>query len=227
MLSLLTRRAALALAFVVLLVPLAQAEASVEGDLLLLGGGAWPQGATTQFSDPGWNLNLRVAPHLPFLKGVIPTAGLGVNFFPGESRLVEDETQNFLVIAKEESDRFAWALNVGIQVGSPSRRGFFRPRAGIAPGFYFLIKETTRTLPGDTDPYYDKSLWLGRLGWKGVIGADFAVSPMVAIATEFVYDHAWSVEGGQSARYQGFAIGIAIAMEAAENSGDEQPVPEP
>jgi hypothetical protein len=214
-------------ALLLFLPPPAEAEEeSMTGDVLFLAGGAWPQGSTTQFSDSGWDLNLRLAPHLP-LKGVIPTMALSVTFFPSESGLVEDETDNFIVLAREESDRWAWALNLGVQLGSPTRRGFFRPRAGIAPGFYFLRKETSRTLPQDTVAYYNKSLWLGRLGWKGVIGADFAVSKVISVAAEFVYDQVWDVEGGRSARYQGFALGIAFSMESEAFESDDQPTPGP
>ena len=199
-------------------------ESSVKGDVLILSGGTWPQGSTTQFSNAGWHLNLRVAPQLPFLKGVVPIAALGATFFPKESGLVEDETENFIVLAEEESDRFGGALNLGLQLGSPSRRGFFRPRAGIAPGFYFLTQEVSRRLPLDVDPYYEKTLWLGRVGWKGILGADFNVTKVVSIATEYVYDQIWDVEGGRTARYQGFAVGVAIAMESdAFRSAEEAP----
>ena len=183
------------------------------GDFVVLGGGAWPQGSTTEFSDAGWNLNLRLATHLRSIKGLIPTLQLGGTFFPQESRLVDDYTDTFIVLAEEETDRWAGSFNLGLQLGSPTRHGFFRPRAGIAPGFYTLAREVQRTLPGEVDPYYTKTLWLGRLGWKGIVGADFFVSRMAGIALEFVYDQVWDVENGQSARYQGFALGVTFAME--------------
>jgi hypothetical protein len=169
-------------------------------------------------------LNLRVAAHLPFLKGVIPTLSFGTAFFPGESGLVEDETENFIVIAKQETDRWAGAVNLGIQLGSPSRRGFFRPRAGIAPGFYLLGAQIDRTLPQDPEPYYQSTLLLGRLGWKGVIGADLFFTRSAGLSLEFVYDQIWHIENRQSGRYQGFAVGITVATESA--AFDSEPEPE-
>jgi hypothetical protein len=138
---------------------------SSAGDVVVSLGGEWPQGSTTAFYDPGFNIAARGAYHLPFLEGVIPTFGLGATFFPGESGLVEDFTDSFVVLAKEESDRYSIALNIGIQVGSPTRRGFFRPRAGIAPGFYMLSKYVERTLSGDDAPSTrSPSGWAVRVG---------------------------------------------------------------
>jgi hypothetical protein len=194
---------------------------SSAGDVVVSLGGEWPQGSTTAFYDPGFNIAARGAYHLPFLEGVIPTFGLGATFFPGESGLVEDFTDSFVVLAKEESDRYSIALNIGIQVGSPTRRGFFRPRAGIAPGFYMLSKYVERTLSGDDDPYYSKSLWLGRAGWKGVIGADLFVSHEVGIALEYVYDQVWHLDNQQSGRYQGFAVGVTFAVDQMEETEEE------
>ena len=194
---------------------------SSAGDVVVSLGGEWPQGSSTAFYDPGFNIAARAAYHLPFLKGVIPTFGLGATFFPGESRLVDDFTDSFVVLAKEESDRYSIALNMGIQIGSPTRRGFFRPRAGIAPGFYVLSKYVERTLPGEDDPYYSKSLWLGRAGWKGVVGADLFVSHEVGIAIEYVYDQVWHLDNHQSGRYQGFAVGVTFAVDQMEETEEE------
>jgi hypothetical protein len=199
---------------------------SSAGDVVVSVGGEWPQTSTSAFYDPGFNIAARAAYHLPFLKGVIPTLGLGATFFPSESGLVDDVTESFVVLAKEESDRYSFAMNLGIQIGSPTRRGFFRPRAGIAPGFYALSKHVERTLPGDVDPYYSKSVWLGRAGWKGVVGADLFVSREVGIALEFVYDQVWHLDNQQSGRYQGFAIGVTFAvdqMETEEEWGKSAP----
>ena len=189
---------------------------SSAGDVVVSLGGEWPQGSTPTFYDPGFNIAARAAYHLPFLKGAIPTLGLGATFFPGESGLVDDVTDSFVVLAKEESDRYSIALNIGIQIGSPTRRGFFRPRAGIAPGFYALSKYVERTLPGEDDPYYSKSLWLGRAGWKGVIGVDLFVSHQAGIALEYVYDQIWHLDNQQSGRYQGFAVGVTFAVDQME-----------
>jgi len=188
------------------------------GDLVVSVGGGWPQGSTAVFHDPGFTLALRAAYHLPFLKGTIPTLGWNATFFPEESGLVDDETNNFIVLARQESDRFVTALNLGIQIGSPTRRGFFRPRAGVAPGVYVLYKDVKRTLPGDDDPYYLNTVWLGRAGWKGVIGADFFISNQAGVALEFVYDQIWHQDNRQSGRYQGFAVGLTLALDQLDDS---------
>lgn len=185
------------------------------GDLSILVGGLYPQDSFVHFSDDGPVFTGRCAFHIPGVPGLIPWLDLGGVFFRNTSGLTEDQTENLIVVAKENRDEWALYLHTGLQLGSPSRRGFFRPRASAGPGFYLFFLDRTLTLPGDVDPYYSKSISLGRAGWRGMIGSDFFFAQNWGVAVEFLYDQAWNVENGEDVRYAGFQIGVALPLERA------------
>jgi len=185
------------------------------GDLSFLVGGLYPQDSFVHFSDDGPVFTGRAAFHIPGAPGLIPWADLGAVFFSSPSGLTEVNTGSLIVVAKEERSEWALYLHGGLQLGSPSRRGFFRPRASAGPGFYVFFLDRDLTLPGDTEPYYTKSISLGRAGWRGMIGSDFFFTSNWGVSLEFLYDQAWSVENGQDVRYAGFQIGVALPLERA------------
>jgi opacity protein-like surface antigen len=110
------------------------------------------------------------------------------------------------------------AMHAGLQLASPTQRGFFRPRASIGIGPYFFdntvfwsydLGDTTVTLDSEK---LDSQV---RFGWRGTLGVDFFVTPKYGITADFVYDHVFNLnqrEGSfgvdQNARFQGFTVGF-------------------
>lgn len=196
------------------------------GDLSLLAGGAWPQGPFTRFANPGPVFSARVTPQLPGVVGLTPWLDLSGIIFSEDQGLTEVETPNFIVLAEESRSEWGLSIHAGLQLGSPTRLGFFRPRIGIGPGFYVLNRSSSVTLPGEVDPFDSDTFTLGRAGFRGAAGADFFFTPNWGIAAEFLYDHIWSIEGRKSGRFQGFRLGVSFAMERIDVAAEPPSVDE-
>jgi len=193
-------------------------------------GGIFPQGDFAQYSDPGPAFLLRVNTHIPKVETFSGWFCLGVNLFSSdESELVID-VDGYPLLAKKNIDEYGITLHAGLQLGSASRRGFFRPRAALAPGLYYFNTETSiRPLDYDEDLIEANNGQL-RFGWKAVLGADFFFSPKWGVSAVFVYDQVVNLhrdieidEAGntkpisRSARFQGFMIGVVIPFETMDD----------
>jgi hypothetical protein len=199
---------------------------SVAGELGFSGGVIFPQGDFARYSDPGPTFMLRVNPHLTKAKFISGWFTFGLNFFDS------DETPviiNDNIPGKKNVDQYGLSLHFGLQFGSESRRGFFRPRAAIAPGFYYFNTETSiRPLDYEED-LIEVNDGQFRFGWKAALGTDFFFSSRWGVSFDFIYDHVVNMkryvevdqEGNreevkQSSRFQGFHIGVVVTFEAME-----------
>ena len=192
------------------------ASAGPIGELSLHAGGIWPQAAYTRFADPGVLASVRGVYHVPRAEVIQPWGELSFARFKSDSRVVDVLTQNLILPAKETTDEYNFALHAGLQIGSPSRLGFFRPRVALAPGFYVFNQDVSRELLDFAEPLDSHSLMLGRIGWRGIGGADFFFSRKWGLSFEYLYDQAYKVQGNGTASYQGFSLGLVIPTETIE-----------
>lgn len=212
------------------------ARAGMIGEVGVAGGVMTPQGTYAQYADPGAMLLLRINGHpksIPILSSWLSAGGA---FFGSEERavlLTAPGTSNPPLPAKQTISDDAFTLHLGVQLGSWTRRGFFRPRAAIAPGIY-AFSTHTKVRPLDyTEDLMDDTESLVRLGWRGVIGTDLFFARKWGISIDFVYDHVQSmqnvVETDQSgltkvtsrpARYQTIMVGAVIPLEFINQLGE-------
>jgi hypothetical protein len=188
-----------------------------------------PQGNFTRYSDPGFNAVLRFNLHpRPF-----PIASTWVDgcfsAFGSDESAVLLEGSSVAIPAKQSVSEYAASIHAGLQLGSWTRRGFFRPRAALAPGLYFFNTETSiRPLDYDEDIYNEVNTQL-RVGWRGIVGLDLFFNPKWGISLDFVYDQVLSLHHvnesddsgnvqttSQSARFQAFMIGAVVDFDLTE-----------
>jgi hypothetical protein len=114
--------------------------------------------------------------------------------------------------------------HIGIQVASVTQRGAFRPRAGIGIGFYNFVTDLTweADLPDTTIEIATQELDdQVKMGWRGIIGADFFFTPQFGASADFIYDHVFNVERVEgieaverTSRFTGFTIGFVYMFKS-------------
>ena len=194
------------------LLPPGAALARESGEATIAVGAVWPQGTYAAFADAGGLGNFRIAGRSN--DSVVGFwLGLSAVFFRSDSTPVGIEIGNTGYLGKRRTSEWATAIHLGPQLGSGSHRAMFRPHVSVAPGFYlFFQDESIRLVDGDEN-ITQHSIVRGRGGWRGFAGADFFFARKWGLALDFVYDQAFNVVGGRSARYQGIAIGVVLPME--------------
>ena len=197
------------------LMGVAPAEAGVIGDGLIAVGWQWPQGDYGDYSDPGLSFRLRATAHIK--KGAPLMGWLGAGFSSlGVERRNEHAGSYGQATRAIENDLFFTAL--GVQLGNPTRRGFFRPRAGIGAGVYFF--HTTSSL---TDESNGEVLESGlsdtefETGWRAFAGADFYFKPNFGISFDLTYDQLFSgfdlpIDDGGNASITPNFVGVSVGV---------------
>lgn len=193
-------------------------------------GGIYPQGDFAKYSDPGPAFLLRGNFRILKMEALSGWSCIGVNLFSSNKSEIVIDVDGYPVLAKKSIDEYGVTLHAGLQLGSSSRRGFFRPRAAVAPGLYLFNTELSiRPLDYDEDLVENNNSQV-RFGWKAVVAADFFFSPKWGISAKFMYDHVLNLHRdiavddagntrviSRSARFQGFMIGVVIPFEAMED----------
>jgi hypothetical protein len=195
--------------------------ASGAGDVTLGLGGVWPQGSFAAYGDPGFTVLARgrlEVPGFPALSG-----WLDVNYvnFSAETFETELSTGDISFPADQTTTQQAVTVHIGAQLGSSSRKAFFRPRAAVGVGFYFFdttLKLERKDADDDEEPLYTETLdSQACFGWRSVVGADFYFDQKWGVSVDLFYDHVSGlnrVEGDEETHrtsvYQGFAVGVVI-----------------
>jgi hypothetical protein len=195
------------------------------GELTIGVGPIFPQTTAAKYSDVGGSLYIRATPHLTAARAISFWGDLGGSIFSDESRKIYIPVIGGSPIpgTQETTESNAY-LHVGAQLGSPSAKGFFRPRAGIGIGLYVFFTETQWKGKNQeealAEDYTDSQ---GRWGWRGILGSDFFFSPKWGISADFIYDQVWrlnqqEVKRGQAqtARFHTYALGVVIPFDSAE-----------
>lgn len=200
------------------------------GDFSIGLGYSAPQGTFTRYADVGFHALLRVNFRAQEQFPLSFWLGLTYTHFSTEDSRVYVEFPDlydpYYGEAKELLKEKAYAILVGVQLGNPTRRAFFRPRASFGVGLY-VFATTVKYIA--LDGRDDEELWgytdeiLGRFGWRGVLGADFFFTPKWGIAVDLHYDHvlrlnltADTESRNVTARFQGIAVGVVFALEHME-----------
>jgi hypothetical protein len=215
-----------------LIVP--SALAGVIGEMGVNIGGIFPQGDYARYADPGLSFLLRVNPHISKAQTISGWFSLGANIFSSDETAILIEADDMVVPGKKNVDEYGFSLHAGLQLGSESRQGFFRPRASIAPGLYIFNTETSiRPLDYEEDLIeINETQW--RVGWKAAVGTDFFFSVKWGISLDFMYDHVLnmqrisktdnlgnSVEISHPARFNGFMIGVVIPFDQMSDENEK------
>ncbi len=200
------------------------------GDFTIGFGYSAPQGTFTRYADVGFHALARATIPTRERSPLAFWVDFTFTYFKNEDRQVyieyESSDEYYYGDAKEVLDETAYALHLGLQLGNPTRRAFFRPRAAIGAGFYvFATGVKYIALDGREDDELTgfKDQVLGRFGWRGVLGADFFFTPRWGIAVDLHYDHvlhmhltAEAENRNLTARFQGIAIGVIFAHQHLE-----------
>lgn len=219
----------LAFLTLVLLLLTTTADGGTLGEVGIAVGQTAPQGEFAKFADPGFNAMLRVNVHPKAFPIASTWIDLNVAVFGIEEReiiLTAPGTSLPPIPATEKISDYAVYIHAGLQLGSWTRKGFFRPRASLAPGLYLFNKHTSVRADNATEDLYSEDNALLRIGWRAVIGTDLFFTPKWGLSIEFMYDQVqnmhYIVENTQSgpsarssrpARYHSIMAGVVIPLD--------------
>ena len=200
------------------------------GEMGINGGVIFPQGNFVRYADAGPAFVIRANAHIPKFEAVSGWLDFSGALFTEEREAAILDVSNSSFAGELVTSQYTFSLHLGLQLGSGTRSGAIRPRVAIAPGIYYFSTETKFTQTNFFN--VDNTLLLERddqlrFGWRGVIGSDFFFSTKWGISFDFVYDQVWnlhevlainqsgqSVQRSQSARFNGYMIGVVIPFEA-------------
>lgn len=197
------------------------------GDFSLNLGYSAPQGTFTRYAETGFHVLLRVNFRLRERFPLSFWTGLTFTHFSRRESIVQvefpDLEEPYYDKAREVLEEDAYGLQVGLQLGNPTRRGFFRPRASIGVGLYVFsttVKYFTLAWPDDEQIWGFTDQLLGRFGWRGIVGADLFFTPRWGASVDILYDHVLHLNltdaansRNITARFQGIAVGVVYALE--------------
>ena len=190
-------------------------------------GWVFPQGDFVTFSDPGPGINLRLNLRPKSLRAVGLRIEFGGNFFKSESEKIwVDVPGGPTILAKHTVSQTAWSLHTGLQLGSGTRRGFFRPRASLSPGLYVFSVNTAIKWDGDDENFYDESESQAKFGWRGTLGTTLFFKTSWGLSFDFVLDRVYSLHKSTvednlgritststSAEFHGYMVGVVIPLD--------------
>lgn len=214
----------MAAAGLVLLV-ISSSSASAIGELSFSIGGVYPQGSYAQYADPGVNINGKGIFHIPSMELISGWIDLNFSEFSSEETDIIVQVGNLAdLLATQTISETAFSMHGGLQLGSDSRRGFFRPRAAIGPGFYVFSTTSSARFDDADEDFYSESETQTKIGWRGALGVDLFFRTKWGISLDFLYDHVVDLnhtlefdqqsgaltKTGQAARFHSFMIGVVI-----------------
>lgn len=205
--------------------------ASSFGEVSFSIGGVYPQGNFVKYADPGINLNAKGVFHIPSLESFSGWIDINFSEFSREETDIVIQVGNRVALpGTQTNSESAFSIHTGLQLGSSSKRGFFRPRAAIGPGFYIFSVTSSAKLDGDEDDLYSKSESQVRLGWRGAVGVDLFFVTKWGISFDFLFDQVVNLnhtleydqqsgalaKTGKAAQFHSFMIGVVIPFSTLE-----------
>jgi hypothetical protein len=176
-------------------------DGGVFGELHVGLGGCYPQGTYDNYADPGFIFDLRATLHIPHAE--IIAGWIDFNYIEFRSDVFQTEGWietggGFITFPVLETyQEKLYTGHIGIQLVSPTRRGFFRPRAGIGIGFNNLQTDLKweAQLPDTLLEIAREDLdSQTKFGWRGIAGVDLFFTPKFGVCGDFIYDHVFNVE---------------------------------
>jgi hypothetical protein len=226
----------LAIGVVALFLVAAPAGASVFGEIVLGGGPNFPQGEGLQYTETGGALLLRVTPHFQGRHPIALWADIGISFYEINNRETTiSVTDGPSLAVDEHTEENSVQGHIGVQLGSPSRTAFLRPRAGLGIGLYHFWTET-RWHNGDLlDPIATQNLdRQTHPGWVGYVGADLFFSRRWGISVEYRYSEVFNLREAPleaapygSSQFHSYTLGVVFAFDTAEEPNKAAPADDP
>lgn len=196
-------------------------KASIQGwDFFILVGSVEPQSAFSRYAEVGLGGTIRGSYHPKPVRAMGFWFDLNFIWFGTEFNTIDFNEPGFNSTAEQRISEFALSFHLGGQLGSSSRRAFFRPRVGLGPGLYIFYNTSTITSIdsfGDEETFDDVDFTSVNFGWRIIIGADFHIKNRLGLSFETVYDHVLGLdhpEGFESqkvtTRFVGGFIGVVF-----------------
>ena len=190
-------------------------------------GGTFPKGNFHKYTDDGYYGNARLVAHLKSMKALSGFTEFSGSFFKytTEDVLLTDGIRQREVVKKNSQYSVSWHL--GMMLGSGSRNSFFRPKLGLAGGLYLFNTQTLLVddIFIDDPPLAEDNETQVRVGWRGIVGANFFFTPNWGISLEFTSDQVLNLHNtvefipevgvtkvGQSARFNNYSIGVIFPI---------------
>lgn len=177
-------------------------QAGAFGEIAISAGGTYPQGTFTRYADPSFMANIHTTIHVP----EVEFFAFWFDFSYVSFSLEIIETQSITEIqggptiirpVEQLTREEMYTGHIGLQIANPTRKGFFRPRAALGIGLYQFrnVITWTETIDDTTsivlaDEVLDSQT---SFGWRGLLGADFFVTPQIGITADFIYDHVFEL----------------------------------
>ncbi len=208
--------------------------AGIFGEAAFAVGGTFPQGSFTRYADPGGMLNLRATLHIPKVEMFVLWANFSYVIFSSETietehythHQVGNNTWTEVRPVDQVTEETMHSGHIGLQLGSMTRRAFFRPRAALGIGFYSFSHEIVWTEEDGDSTIVVASESLDSqfsFGWRVLLGVDFFITSQWGVTADFVYDHVFQLnqtdgfaetatkvdtESDLTSRFHGFTVGV-------------------
>ena len=178
-------------------------------DVSITVGYVQPIGSTEDVLNDGPSFSVRFVPNRASGNVFTPMLDAGFTRFKATEDTLSVTGEIVTQIFIQNQSQFAFNAHVGAQFGWPKRTGLFRPRAALGIGPYFLrLHNLERSADGTTVNNIQTDLL--RLGWRGIIGADFFFTKKWGLGLEYVYDDIFEVPAGHRARYHGLSLALVV-----------------
>lgn len=183
-------------------------------------GGSAPQGSFSRYAGGGLGVTVRAVYH------TMPAPMIGfwgdINYiwFSSDRSVIPYDEIGYHSTAVQEIDEQDISLHIGAQLGSNSRKAFFRPRAALGPGLYVFYTSSTVTASpwvGEDEEFSAIEEAFVRFGWRIVLGTNLFITPRYGVAIDLVYDHVYKLDHPEgfhaprlTTRFNGLYLGMAF-----------------
>lgn len=199
------------------------AQSKIIGESNVEIGGVYPQGDYVKYADPGFTINFRGTLHIPNFKAISGWGDITFDYFSEEDYPVDITVGNLLYLGEETISEYAISTHFGLQLGSDSRRGMFRPRLSGGPGLYVFNTRKKYRIYDTKDYFGNQNDHQTKFGWRLIAGLDLFLSPKLGISFSFMTDYVNNlnrtleyldngslIRTGKSARFDHFMLGVVF-----------------
>lgn len=190
-------------------------------DFAVMVGGSAPQGSFSRYVDGGLGVTVRAVYHTEPAPMIGFWGDINYLWFSSDCSVISYDEPGYWHTAEQEISEQDISLHIGAQLGSNSRRAFFRPRAALGPGLYVFYTSNTITATswlGEEEEFSAIEEAYVRFGWRIVLGADLFVKPRLGASMELVYDHIYKLDHPEglhaprlTTRFNGLFFGMTFA----------------
>ncbi len=199
------------------------------GEMNLSGGPVYPQGKHVKYADPGPQFLLRGTFHVSKFKAFSGWFDVNAAFFQSDESPIGITIDDVVFPGKQKTSEYAISLHTGLQLGSDTRNGIFRPRIAIGPGLYFFDTETSIELLDYEDDFDTQNDTQVRFGWRAMIGTEVFFSTKWGLSFDIIFDQVLRLHGSEglgnsssNAGFNSYMIGIVIPFKTFDDIPDDE-----